>query len=90
MSDWHRIWRVLVPVVLIVVVLATMTGMACHYHHDRSSADQCTLCHLVIAPAVASADGCELAPVSADCAVQSDFLISRCAPDQIPSRAPPA
>ena len=90
MSDWNRIRRVVVPVVLIAAVLATTMGMACHFHHDRYSADQCTLCHLVIAPTAANANICELAPVSADCPVQSDFLISGSVPDQIPSRAPPA
>ena len=90
MSDWNRIWRVVVPVVLIVAVLATTVGMVCHHHHDRSSADQCTLCHLVIAPTVADPGVGELTPVSPDYVVQSEFLISRCAPDQIPSRAPPA
>jgi hypothetical protein len=90
MFDWNRIWRVLVPVVLIVAVLATTMGMVCHHHHDRYSADQCTLCHLVIAPTVANADVCELAPAIADYAVQSEFLISHCVADQIPSRAPPA
>ena len=90
MFNWNRIWRVVVPVVLIVAVLATTMGMVCHFHHDRGSADQCTLCHLVIAPTAANAQMCELAPAAATCALQSDVLMSRCAPDQIPSRAPPA
>jgi hypothetical protein len=90
MFDWNRFWRVLVPVVLIAAVLATTMGMVCHHHHDRYSADQCTLCHLVIAPSVANSDVCEFAPASADYAVQSEFLISHCIEDQIPSRAPPA
>jgi hypothetical protein len=90
MADWNRICRIVLPIVLIVAVLATTMGMAFHFHHDRYAADQCTLCHLVIAPAAAKADVCEPAPVSADCPVQSDFFVSRCVPDQIPSRAPPA
>lgn len=90
MFDWNRIWRVLVPVVLIVAVLATTMGMVCHHHRDRYSADQCTLCHLVIAPTISNAGVCELAPASADYVVQSEFLISHYVPDQVPSRAPPA
>jgi hypothetical protein len=90
MVDWNRIWRIVLPIVLIVAVLATTMGMAFHVHHDRYAADQCTLCHLVIAPAAVNADVCEFAPISADCPVQSDFLISRCVSDQIPSRSPPA
>lgn len=90
MVNWNRIWRTVLPIVLIVAVLATTMGMAFHVHHDRYAADQCTLCHLVIAPAAANADACELALASADCPIQSDFLVSRCVPDQIPSRAPPA
>lgn len=90
MSHWNRIWRVLVPVVLIVAVLATTMGMVCHHHRDNYSADQCTLCHLVIAPTVTNMGVCELAPASADYAAQSEFRVSHCVTDQIPSRAPPA
>lgn len=90
MSHWNRIWRVLVPVVLIVALLATTMGMVCHHHHDRYSADQCTLCHLVIAPTVPDAGVCDLTLASAECAVQSVLFVSRSVADQIPSRAPPA
>lgn len=90
MSNWDRIWRALVPVVLIVAILATTMGMLCHHHHDRYSADQCTLCHLVIAPTVANTDVEEPAPASADYAVQSMFFTARSVVGQIPSRAPPA
>jgi len=90
MIDWNRIWRVLVPLVLIVAILATTMGMVCHHHHDRYSADQCTLCHLVIAPTVAQTGACDLAWVSADYVVQRLSFISSCVANQIPSRAPPA
>lgn len=89
MSDWNRIWRALVLVLLIVAILATTTGMVWHSHHDRCSADQCTLCHFVIAPIVASAGVCQLASASAEYVVQSEFFISRWVISQIPSRAPP-
>jgi hypothetical protein len=90
MSDWNRIWRALIPLVLIVTVLVATSGMACHHHHDRSSADQCTLCHLVIAPTVANTGVCELTWAPADLAVQREFFVPGCAADHIPSRAPPA
>jgi hypothetical protein len=90
MSDWNRIWRVLVPVLLIVTVLATAMGMVCHQHHDRYSADQCTLCHLVIAPTVGSTGVSELALEPAHYAVQAECFTPRFVADQISSRAPPA
>lgn len=90
MSDWNRIWRALVPIVLIVAILATAMGMVWHHHHDRYSADQCSLCHMVIAPAVANTGACQLASASADYAVQIESFISRRVAEQIPARAPPA
>lgn len=90
MSDWNRIWRAFVTTLLIAAVVATTVGMVCHFHHDRYSTDQCTLCHLVIAPTTVNADACELAPAPAGQAVLSEFFTSRCVADQIPSRAPPA
>ena len=90
MSDWNRIWRVLVPVLLVVIILATSMGMVCHYHQDRYSADQCTLCHLVIAPTLTNTGVCELTSASANCAVQSESFVPRRIANRIPSRAPPA
>lgn len=90
MRDWNRIWRVVVPVLLVLAILATTMGMVCHDHHDRYSADQCTLCHLVIAPTVANAGVCELVSAPAPYVVQSESYISRGVPHHIPSRAPPA
>lgn len=90
MRDWNRIWRVVVPIVLIAALLATTAGMVCHFHHDRYSADQCTLCHLVIAPTAANPDLCQLAPASAESTPEIEFIAFRCVADQISSRAPPA
>ena len=86
----NPICRTLVLVVLIVAVLATTMGMVCHCHHDRYSADQCTLCHFVIAPIVASPNVCQLAVAPAEYVVQSEFFITRYIASQVPSRAPPA
>lgn len=89
MLDWNRIWRVFVPVLLIVAVLATTMGMVCHHHHDRYSADQCTLCHLVIAPTAADSGVSVLALAPAHFGVQTECLVSLFVADQISSRAPP-
>ena len=90
MHDWNRICRVLVLSLLIVTVLATTMGMVCHHHHDNNSADQCTLCHLVIAPTVSDSGVNELVLAPAHHAEQPEFFISRFVTDQIPPRAPPA
>lgn len=90
MLDWIRNRRALVLIVVVVALLATTMGMVCHCHHDRYSADQCTLCHLVIAPTAAAPEVCQLATASAEYVVQSESYISRWVIQQIPSRAPPA
>jgi hypothetical protein len=86
----NPIWRVFILVVLIVAVLAATMGMVWHCHHDRYSADQCTLCHLVIAPALDCPNVCQLAVAPAEYVVQSEFFIARYVVNQLPSRAPPA
>ena len=89
MSDQTRRWRVIVPIVLIVLVMATTFGMVWH-HHGHCTSAQCTLCHLVIdqPEADGGASGIDLA-----CAEPGPYyngLISRLVARQIPSRAPPA
>ena len=84
------VWSVVVLVVLIVAVAAATMGMAWHCHHDPNSADQCTLCHLLIAPTVASPEVCQLVTAQAEYVVRSESYISRWVIQQIPSRAPPA
>ncbi len=83
-----RIWRVIVPVLLIVLVLAITMGMVCH-HHDQCSAGNCTLCHLAIAPPVAVIGAIGLVPAAAEYAVRENSFVSRCRANEKPPRAPP-
>lgn len=84
-----RIWRVTVLVVLILAILATTTGMVWHHHDNRSSADQCILCHLVIAPAAIATSVCGVATAPAEYALKSKSYIPSYCADQASPRAPP-
>jgi hypothetical protein len=83
-----RIGRVIVSVLLIVLVLATTMGVVLH-HHDRSSTDGCTLCHMVIAPPAAAIGTIGLAPTPAQCLIWQDGFVSQCRTNQKAPRAPP-
>ena len=89
MSDQKRIWRVVVPVVLLVLLLGATLGTVWH-HHTNSVSDTCSLCHLVIAPAVIGTRVCLLIPVGAGPAPQYISFIAQAAKLRIPARAPPA
>jgi hypothetical protein len=89
MADRKRIWRVVVPMVLLVLLLGATLGTVWHHHAD-SAADTCSLCHLVIAPAVAGISACHLIPVGAGPVSHYLNFISQSVPPQIPARAPPA
>lgn len=84
-----RMWYVVLPLVLIALLMATTMGMVWH-HHDRNSADGCTLCHLAIVPAVAGAGVCEPVVTAAEYAVRDDGFEPHFAADEMPARAPPA
>jgi hypothetical protein len=73
---------------LIVLVLATTMGMVCH-HHDRCSASNCTLCHMVIAPPQAMIEAIGLVPVTAEYVVPEDGFVSVYRANEKPPRAPP-
>src|SRR5579863_2942701 len=64
MSDQKRIWRIVVPLALLLLVLGTTFGMVWH-HHDNSSVENCPLCHLTIAPSLAGVRACTLVLVGA-------------------------
>ena len=83
-----RIWYVVLPVVLIAFLMATTMGMVWH-HHARNTADGCTLCHLAFAPAPAEADGLAPLPAATDYAALNEVVVSHCAGDEKPPRAPP-
>jgi cation transporter-like permease len=89
MSDQKRIWRVMVPVVLLLLLLGATLGAVWH-HHTNSVSDTCSLCHLVIAPAVVGIRACLLIPMGARPIPQYINFITQAATLRIPARAPPA
>jgi hypothetical protein len=89
MPDQKQIWRVVVPIALLVLVLATTFGMIWH-HHANTSADTCPLCHLTMAPSLAGIRACVLVPAGTGPAPHYIGLIALSAPKQVPARAPPA
>ncbi len=88
MPEPTRFWRVIVPVLLIVLVLATTMGMVCH-HHDQCSTGNCTLCHLAIAPPAAVIGAILLVPATAESAARENSFVSHCRANEKPPRAPP-
>jgi hypothetical protein len=88
MPGQTRRWQAIVSVLLIVLVLATTMGMVWH-HHDRCSAANCTLCHMVIAPPSSAVQAIGLVPVAAKLAVLENGVISICRANEKPPRAPP-
>jgi hypothetical protein len=89
MFKQKQIWRVVVPVVFIVLLLSMTVGMLFH-QHAGSSTDTCPLCHLVIAPLSTGIGGYVLVPIGTGPGQQSICLIAYTTPLQIPARAPPA
>ena len=54
MPELTRKWRFVVPFVMILLVITTMMGVACH-NHDHCTSAACSFCHLAIdTPAIAS------------------------------------
>jgi hypothetical protein len=88
MFDQKQIWRVVVPVVLMVLLLGMTVGILFH-HHAGSSTDSCPLCHLVIAPSLAGIGDYVLVPIGTGPGQQSIRLIAYTTTPQIPARAPP-
>ncbi len=81
-------WRVVIPVVLILLLMVTTLGAVCH-HHDGNTAN-CTLCHMAIEPSVHSAAVSEMVLPSAAAVMQSRTFVSRFIEQEIAPRAPPA
>lgn len=88
MSGQKRIWRVVIPIVLLVLLLGTTFGVVWHHHVDSSS-DACPLCHMAITPGMAGIRLCVLVPTGAGPKPQYINFIAHSAPRQIPARAPP-
>ena len=89
MPDQKRIWRVVVPLALLLLVLGTTFGMVWH-HHASSSSETCPLCHLTIAPSLAGVRACTLVLVGAGPKVQYIGFLAKTDSPNIPARAPPA
>ena len=89
MSDQKRIWRVVVPLALLVLLLGATLGAVWH-HHVNSASDTCSLCHLVIAPTVAGIRACALVPIGAGPIPHYINFLAQAASPQIPARGPPA
>ena len=89
MSDQQRIWRVVVPLVLLVLLLGVTLGAVWH-HHPNSASDTCSLCHLIIAPTVAGIRACALVPIGVGPLPHYINFIAQAASPQVPARAPPA
>jgi len=88
MPDALRIGRVIVSVLLIVLLMATTMGVVFH-HHDRSAADSCALCHMVIAPPAPAVGTTGLAPATAQCVTWKNSFVSQCKVNEKAPRAPP-
>ena len=88
MPDQKRIWRIVVPFALLVLILGTTFGMVWH-HHDNSSPESCPLCHLTIAPSLAGVRACTLVLVGAGPKVKYTGFIAQDHSSNLPARAPP-
>jgi len=85
-----RFWRIVLPVLLIVLLVGTATGRVCHSHAHESASVNCTLCHLAIAPPVSPAAAAGMAPAVARLALTYRSVVSSYVALEIPPRAPPA
>jgi hypothetical protein len=74
---------------LIVLVLATTTGMAWHQHHDQCCTANCTLCHLALAPGPATVEAIAAIPAESEYVVRAESFVSRTRSHEKPPRAPP-
>lgn len=89
MSDHKRIWSVVVPIALLILVLGTTLGMVWH-HHANTSPETCPLCHLTIAPSVEGVRACVMVPVGTGPEVRYIAYIPGFASSRLPARAPPS
>ena len=92
LSNKKRIWRLVIPVALLVFVLGATVGEASH-HHASFSSGACPICHvshLAIEPPVASTRRALLVPSGPGPELQSCSFTPRLAARYIAARAPPA
>jgi hypothetical protein len=91
LSDKKRIWRLVIPIVLLAFVLGTMVGEIWH-HHASFSSGACPICHVsheTIAPPVASDRATILVPSGPGPEPKRYRFTARLAASQIAARAPP-
>ena len=91
LSDKKRIWRLVIPIVLLAFVLGTTVGEIWH-HHASFSTGACPICHVshdVIEPLVASTRGAVLVPTGPGPELSGCSFTSRLAAQHIAARAPP-
>jgi hypothetical protein len=91
LSNKKRIWRLVLPIVLLAFVLGTTVGEIWH-HHASFSSDACPICHVshdAIEPPVAIARGSVLVPTGPGPELPGCSLTSRLAAQHIAARAPP-
>lgn len=91
-SDKKRIWRLVVPIVLLALVLGTTLGETWH-HHASFSSGACPICHVshdAIEPPVVGARGAILFPSGPGPELPGCSFTLRLAAQHIAARAPPA
>ena len=89
MPDRKRFWRVVIPIVLIVLLMTTTLGMVWH-NHVNCTPGTCPLCHMAIEPPVAGVGACAMVLAGAGPESQCNNFAARTATRQVPARAPPA
>lgn len=92
LSDKKRIWRLVIPIVLLAFVLGTTVGEIWH-HHASFSSGACPICHVshdAIEPPVASARGAVLVSSGPGPELPGCSFTWRLASQHIAARAPPA
>ena len=92
LSDTKRIWRLVLPIVLLALVVGMTVGEIGH-HHANFSRDACPICHVshqAIAPSVVDAYATALVPSGPGPELQYYSFTSNPADRHIAARAPPA
>jgi hypothetical protein len=90
-SEKKRIWRLVLPIALIMLVLSITVGEASH-HHASFSTSTCPICHVshqAVEPQVASASTTILVPSGPGPEPERHRFIASRATRQIAARAPP-
>ncbi|MGH9589500.1 MAG: hypothetical protein ACRD25_03860 [Terracidiphilus sp.] len=84
-----RIWRVVVPIVLIAAMLTMAVGVVCH-SHTNCTPSTCPICHYLVAPSLAGPPQNVLIPLGEGPEPQPSHFVLCSARRQISARAPPA